>query len=131
MHGVGVNERDLEAEEAALRSLVDQLRALRLELTERLRDVVYLVGDVMHSRPALGEKLPDGRFRAERGQQLDSSLADPHRRSLDALVRNRLAVLELGAEEALVGRNGLIEVGDGNAQMMNPPGLHAAGCYSA
>ena len=60
-----MKERDLEAEEPPLRALVDQLGALRRELVERLADVGDLVGDVVHSRPALGEELPDGRLFAE------------------------------------------------------------------
>ena len=43
------------------RPLVDQLRARRGELVERGADVVDLVGDVVHPRPALGEEAADGR----------------------------------------------------------------------
>ena len=131
MHGIWMDECDLEAEQAAFRALVDQLGAFRRELSDCFRDVVDLVRNVVHPRPALGEKLSDRRLGTERGEQLDPTLADPQRRGLHTLVGNRLAVLELAAEEALVRRDGLVEVGDGDAEMVNPTGLHAAGCYSA
>jgi hypothetical protein len=34
-------------------------------------------------------------------------------------------VLDPGAEEALVGRDRLVEVFDGDAEMVDPAGLHA------
>src|SRR5690242_9588666 len=101
--GIGVDERHLQAEEPALRLLVDQLGALGRELMERGADVVDLEGHMMHAGSALGEELAHRRLVAERGQQLDAARTDAQRRGLDTLVGNRLAVLEPGAEEALVG----------------------------
>jgi hypothetical protein len=43
----------------------------------------------------------------------------------DALVGHELAMLELGAEQPLVGGDGLVEVGHGNAEMVNSARLHA------
>ncbi len=126
MNGVRVDKRDLEPEEPSMRTLVDQLGSFRSKLVERLADVLDLVRDVVHPWAALGEKLPDRRLLAERGEQLDAVLSDPQRGGLDALIRHGLAVLEQRTEEPLVGRNRLVEVGDRDAQMMDSPRLHAA-----
>src|SRR5207247_10846321 len=69
VHRVGVDERDLEPEEAAPGLLVDQLGALGRELAECLADVGDLVGDVVHPGAALRQKLADVRLLAERGEQ--------------------------------------------------------------
>ena len=115
MHGVGVDERDLEPEQAPPRPLVDQLCALRRELPDRFAHVLDLVRDVMHSGAALGQELAHRRVRPQGAQQLDATGADPQRRRLDALVGNGLAMLNLGPEEPLVGRDRLVEVLDGYA----------------
>src|SRR3954451_22585546 len=67
---VGVDEGDLEAEEAAPRLAVDQRGAVRRQPLELGADVVDLEGDVVHAGAALGEELPDRCLRAERGEQL-------------------------------------------------------------
>src|SRR5262245_18362057 len=100
--GVGVDERDLEAEEPPARPCVDQLCALGGELVESGADVVDLEGDVMHSGAPLREELADRRVVAERGQELHPVGADAQRRCLDALLLERLAVLELGTEQPVV-----------------------------
>src|SRR4029450_10146543 len=60
--GVGMQERNLEAEEAAARLLVDELDSLGRQLVDRGAHVVDLVGDVVHARPALGQELADRRL---------------------------------------------------------------------
>ena len=79
---------------------------------------------MVHARPTLGQELADGRVFAEGGEQLDPAFADPHRRGLDALVRHRVAVLDACAEQALVGRNRLVEVLDGDPEVMDALRLH-------
>ena len=74
---IRVDERDLETEESLPRLLVDQLGTLVGELRERRADVVDLVGDVVHPRPALREKPADVRVGAEGREELDPALADP------------------------------------------------------
>src|SRR5262249_50954122 len=123
--GVGMEERDLEPEQTPSRLLVDQLDALLGELSDRHADVSHLVGDVMHPRPAFAQELSHRGLLAERRQQLDAVLADPQRCRLDSLFGNRLPVLEPGTEKTLVRADGLIEVFDGNAEMVDPAGLHA------
>src|SRR5436305_15152912 len=98
--GVRMKERDLEPEEPAPRCVVDDLDAFVVQLVERALHVCDLVRDVMHTRPALGQELADRRLLAERGKQLDATLADAQRRRLDPLLRNRLAMLEPCAQDA-------------------------------
>jgi hypothetical protein len=109
-----MDEGDLETEEATMRLEVDQLDALVSEAPELAVEVGDLVGDVVHAGPALGEEPAHVRVVAERAQEFDATSADPHGGSLDALVRDRLALLELGAEDALVRVDGLVEVDDCN-----------------
>src|SRR5512132_1340044 len=80
--GVGMDECDLEAEEALARTSVDQLRAGGRQAVELRVHVLDLVGDVVHAGPALGEELPHRGLRAERREQLDAPGADEHRRRL-------------------------------------------------
>lgn len=124
MDGVGVDECDLEAEETRTRLLVDQLGASIGEVPKGRREVVDLVGDVMHSGPALGEEPADRRVLAERAHQLDPALADPHGDSLDALVVEPAALLDAPTKQPLVRPDRLVEVLDGDAEVMDPEGLH-------
>src|SRR5262245_29808388 len=124
--GVGMDERDLHPEQALPWPLVDQLRSFRLELVERRADVVDLEGDVVHSGASVCEELADRRVVAEGGKQLDPARAHPEGSGLDALVGDRLAVLDLCAEEPLVGGDGAVEIVDGHTKVMNPVRLHAA-----
>ena len=121
-----MDERDLEPEEPAPRLLVDQLRASGREIAQGGADIVDLERHVVHSGTALVEELADGRVLAERREQLHTVRADPERRSLDTLLGNGLAALERRAEQPLVGRNRLVEILDGDAEMMDSARLHAA-----
>src|SRR5436190_21703367 len=122
---VRVQERHFEAEQAPTRLVVHELDSFRRQLVDRGAHVVYLVGDVVHTRPALGQELADRRLLAQGGQELDASLAYFERRGLDALVGDGLAVLEARAEQLLVRRHGLVEVLDGDPEVVDPAGLHA------
>ena len=121
-----MDERDLEAEEAAVGCLVDQLRAFGGELAQRLGEVVDLVRDVVDAGPALGEELAHRCLAAQRGDELDPALADPDGGGLDALRLNGRAMLDVAAEEPLVGPHGLVEVLDRHSDVVDPQGLHAA-----
>ena len=108
------------------RLLVDQVRACGGEAAELGAHVVDLVGDMVHPRAAAGEELADGGLLVERRQQLDPAGADEHGRRLDALVLDDGAVLELGAEQAHIGLERLVEVLDCHAEMVNAACDHAA-----
>jgi hypothetical protein len=119
-----MHERDLQAEHAAPRGRVDQLGTGGRQVRQRRRDVVDLVGDVVHAGAALGQELADRRVVSERGEQLDPAFAETHRRRLDALIVDPLAMLEPAAEQALVRRDGRIEVLDCDADVMDRACLH-------
>ena len=119
-----MDESDLEAEEPLPRLLVDQVCACGSEAAELRADVVHLVGDVVHSRPAAGEELADGGLLAERREQLDAPRADEHGGRFDTLILDEGAVLELGAEQLQVRLEGLVQVVHGHAEMMDAAGSH-------
>ena len=125
-----MHERDLQAEEAFARSHVDQVGAGLGQLSKSGPDVGDLIGDVVHARPALGEKAADRRVLAERLEQLDAPLPDPHGDGMDSLGLDGRAVLDVRAEEALVRRECLVEILDGDAEMVDaarPHGREATG----
>ena len=115
-----MDESDLEPEETLPRRAIDQLRAGRLELVERSMQIVRLERNVVHPRTAPREKPSDGRVVSGRTDELEPALADEHRRRLDPLFAERLAMLEPCAEEALVRRDCLVEVAHRHAEMMDP-----------
>lgn len=121
-----MQERDLEAEEASMRLLVDQLDSLLGETLELPAEVADLVGDVMHSRPALREEPADVSILTERAEELDAALADADGGGLDALLGDRFALLELASEDAPVRLERLVQVVDGDPEVVNPVRLHRA-----
>jgi hypothetical protein len=121
-----MDESDLKAEETLPRLGVDQLGPCCREPFELDTDVVDLVGNVMHARAAARQEPADGSLGAKRGEQLDTAGADQHGRRLDSLVIDLRPVLELGAEESLVRCEGLVEVVNGDAEMMDAAGLHGS-----
>jgi hypothetical protein len=66
----------------------------------------------MHSGPSPRNEAADGRVFLEWFEQLDATVADPDRCRPDALIAHRRAVLDLCAEQPLVGHEGRIEVLD-------------------
>jgi hypothetical protein len=119
-----MNEGDLETEEPRARRLVDQGGARVGKLGQRGTKVGHLVGDVMHPGATLGQEASNRGVVAERLQQLDPPAADPDRSRANALVVDRRAVLHLRPEQPLVGRQRLVEIADGDAEMVDPPRLH-------
>ena len=107
-----MDEGDLEAEHAAARRLVDQLGARVRKLREGGADVGDLVRDVVHPRPALREEAADGCVVAERAEQLEPALSDADGGRLDTLFLDARALLDPGAEEALVRVQRAVEVLD-------------------
>lgn len=122
--GIRMDERDLEPEQPCARRLVDQVGAGVGKLCQRGTKVGHLVGDVVHPRAALGQEAPNRGVLAERLEQLDPAAADPDRGRPDALVVDRRAVLHLRPEQPLVRRQRLVEIADGDSEMVDPPRLH-------
>jgi hypothetical protein len=114
-----MDEGDLEAEHAAAGRLVDQLGARAREMREGGREVLDLVGDVVHPRAALREEAADGRVLAERAQQLEPARSDADERSLDALLLDARPLLDPSAEEALVRVERTVEILDGETDVMH------------
>jgi hypothetical protein len=112
MDGIRVDERDLEAEQARTRAFIDQVCAGTRELGEGRLEIGDLVGHVMHTRPSLRQEAADGGVLREWLEQLDAALANTDGRRPDSLISYRRAVLDLRAEQPLVGHEGRIEVLD-------------------
>jgi hypothetical protein len=126
VNGIGMDECDLKPKEALPRSVVDQLGPFSREPPELHEDILDLVGDMVHSRAALCEEPADRRFFTERRKQLDATRADEHRCGFDTLFFDTGSVLELGAEQALVRVEGVVQVVDGDAEMMDAAGAHGS-----
>src|SRR3954454_13488516 len=120
-----MDEGDSVAVEPCAGLRVDHVRACRSELADGCRDIADLVRDVVHPRAALGEKSPDWRVRRERAHELDPAGSHAQIRGLDALVIHAPAKLDLRAEETLVRADGLVEVGDGECDVMDGADVHA------
>ncbi len=119
-----MDEGDLEPEHALARRGVDQLGALPGEVRERGPQIIDFVGDVMHTGAVAREKTPDWRVDAERGDQLDAAVPDLHRRCLHALLLDTFPVLEPGTEQLLVRPHRLVEIRDGDADVVDSACLH-------
>src|SRR4051794_11588378 len=113
--GIRMDERDLQAEHPGARLVVDELRTVALQRFERRSDVPDLERDVVHSGAAGGEEAADRGVVLERREQLDAAAAHAHRDGLDALIGHRRAMLQLAAEQPLVGAERLVEVVNGHA----------------
>jgi hypothetical protein len=94
-----MDERDLETEHPAARSLVDQLRACLRKVLESSANVVDLVRDVVHPRASLRQEAADRRVLVQRAEKLEPARADADRRRLDTLLADPRAMLEPGSEE--------------------------------
>lgn len=125
MNRLRMDEGDLEPEHALARCDVDQLDALPGEIGERGSQIVDLVGHVMHAGSVAREKTPHGRVGAERGDQLDAAVPDLHRRRLHALLLDTFPMLEPRAEQPLVRPHRLVEIRDGDADVVDSTCLHA------
>jgi hypothetical protein len=119
-----MDERDLAAEDAPPRPLVDEGGPFGRQTGELEPDVVDLEGDVMHAGTALGEKLPDRSIRPVRGEQLASAVADPEERDVGSLLVNRFAQLDLGSEEPPIRLDRVLEIVDRDADVMEAAYRH-------
>ena len=119
-----MHEGDLQTEESLPWLRVDQLRACGRELRDCCGDIVHLVGDVVHPRASFCEESAYRGVVAEGGEELDPVGADADRRRLDSLLLDAGTVLEPAAEETLVRLHGLVEVRDGDADVMDAASVH-------
>jgi hypothetical protein len=77
---------------------VDEARTFVFQISEGRVNILNLDCNVMHSRPALREKLSHRSFRAQRLEQLDVSVADCQHANFDALLGDYLCRINLEAE---------------------------------
>jgi hypothetical protein len=110
-----------------MRLVVDELDSLLGKPFQLTLKIAHLECDVMHARPSAGEKLADRRLLAERREQLDATVANAQRRRFDTLLDNRVAMLNLGAEELPVRVHRIVEILDGDSEMVDPLRAHARG----
>ena len=123
-----MDERDLEPEQAAVRLLVDQLDALLGEVVElRCRSFTSYATWCMPG-PALREELADG-VSSPSGASSSTRLSPTRTAAASTPCSATVSRCStLGAEEPPVGVEGLVEVLDGDAEMVDPLRLHASGC---
>src|SRR5262245_46590209 len=107
-----MDESNLEAEHALPRRLVDQLSARVGQMRESGANVVDLGRDVGHSATAGRQKAAAARVLAQRPEELGPPPADPDGCGLDALLLHARAMLEPGAEQALVRVERTVEILD-------------------
>ena len=105
--------------EPGARCLVDQLRALGTQVSERTFDVVHAVGHVVHAGPSGGEEPSDRGVRPQRTQQLDVGGADREQHFLDALIVDAFPVGRFDPEKARVLGDRCFEVSDGEAYVVD------------
>ncbi len=121
-----MQEGNLKAEQTLPRLAVDELDARRCERVQLRLHVGDLERDVVHAGAALGHELADGRVWPERPEELDAALADEQGGRLDPLLLDRVAVLQLSAEEPLVDADRLVEVRDCDPEVVDSAGSHGA-----
>jgi len=114
-----MNERDPEAVQASPRLLVDQPVAGSGQSGELGPHVIDLECHVMQPWAAALHEPADGRVGRRSLQQLDAIGADAQRGRLDALLLEALAMFEDGAEQPLVAPDRLVEVRNGDADVVN------------
>jgi hypothetical protein len=120
-----MHERDLEAEQALARRLVDEIGTRVRELRERRTHVAHLVRNMVHPGPALREEAANRRVLAGRLEEFDTAGPDPQRRRADPLAVHGRPVLDLGAEQPRIRGERLVQVVNGNAKVMDSLRLHA------
>ena len=112
--------------DARARLLVDQRRAEPAQQRELRRQVGDAEREMVHALAATGEEAPDRCVVAERRQQLDAAgLPEQQREGFHALFLDALARLDPRAVEALVAGAGVLEVADGDADVVDAERGHA------
>ncbi len=126
-----MHESDLHAEETGARDVVDHVHTLSRQVGESTWQIVDGVGDVVHPGAAPGEEPAHRSVLSQWREQLDAALTQPNGRRLDALRLERVTALDLGSEQPPVRVDRLVEVLDGDSEMVNPLRLHAKRMLSA
>src|SRR4029077_14709581 len=102
------------------RHRIEQLGAAIGGLLEGGPDIVAGVRDVVDGFAAILQELLHTGIRIERHDQLDPALADRDHRDLDAFALEPLASRRAQPQPALVDPNRLVEIADGDPDMVDP-----------
>ena len=114
-----MNEGDQVAHHADPRLLVEQPGAVLPELIQGGPDVVDAVGDVVHALASLFQKSADRGARPGGGDQLHVGAAEVEHGGVDAVLLHPLADAGADAEQLLVAGDAGVEVGYGDADMVD------------
>jgi hypothetical protein len=126
VYGVGMDECDLEPEQARPWDLVDELGSLCLQVQESLAHVRGLERDVVHCLTSPPQEAADGRVLPRRREELHAAVSHEEGCCFDPLGGQRVTKLHAGPEQPLVGRDRLVEILHGNPDMVNTADFHAA-----
>ena len=115
--GLGMEEGD-EAVDALARCLVDQADALGAELVQSLCYVGDGEADVVAAFAAMRQEAGGAAFVVGRGEEFDGAVAGVKKCDFDAVVGRVQAFEETEAEDAAVGGEGVFEVVDDDADVV-------------
>ena len=121
-----MNEGDPGAAASAASLLVDQADPFGAKVGKGCVDVGHRVGDVVHPFSVSGQKPADRRVISQRLQQLDEGAANRDHCFFHPLGLDRLPVQGLDAVLPFILGERRIQVGDGNADMVEIDQLHVA-----
>src|SRR6478736_514012 len=118
---LGVDEVDLASRGASAGGVVEQPQSALAEHGAGLLDVLHAVRDLLDARATAVEELRDRRLRGDRGEELHARarVAYRHHRLADPLLLVDLLVDEPHTEHPLVEGLRLVEVRDGDADMVD------------
>jgi hypothetical protein len=114
-----MKERDPAVTDPAPGLLVDQPEPAGPALLEHLGNVRAAIGRVVEPGAPFREEAPDRGVLAKRPKQLDMGIADSKERRLDALLGDRLAVLQWHAKALRIELDCGIEILHGDAEMID------------
>ena len=121
-----MEECDTEAFSTATRSLVDKTNTCFLGFSKLVLNAFHGKSDVVHATFAvvLLDESSDGALGAGGFQQLNLGLAATQEGGPHLLVGDFLNGIALGAEEGLKERDGLVEAGHGDSNVLNVSRIH-------
>jgi len=114
-----MNKSDQTATRTHSRRLVNEPCSFVLQFRERGVDVRHLDCDVVHSRPALREKLSDGRVGTQRFEQLDVRVAHRQHAYLDALFSDFLGRIDFQPERIAPHGQTIFDAWSGDSDVIN------------
>ena len=121
-----MQERHQVSAEADPGGAIDQLNAFRGEPVQRSGEIGHRVGNMMKSRAAPFQEPGDAAGGVRRLDQLHPTVANCEGCGLDVLIGEYFADNWLRPDRTAVLRNGRVEVGNNDANVMNALQVHGA-----